>query len=274
MDGFNGTLEILAKDPRIAPYSPDWVRRSVVAGGEKVRILRYLLKHAPANGRNPRLLDVGGQIGSLVLYASKVGFEATAVDYELFTKNFAKILGEHGVEYPTCNVGTEPLPFENESFDAVTYLDVIEHHAFSPKRVLGEIYRVLAPGGRLVVTTPNHASVYNRLFLLLGRSVNDNFQQFFDGEANSEFYLGHHREYTGSELKRALQLTGFRVLECRAIEEDLQSLIFFLRRNFSWRELVNQRMPLAVRTLGNIWSALRLPFGRVLWAVGQKPNAR
>jgi SAM-dependent methyltransferase len=270
LEGFDKVLQLLAEDPRIAPYSPDWVRRGITAGGEKIRVLQYLLNHAPSRGDAPRLLDVGGQIGAFALYASRVGFRATAVDLELFTKIYAKILAGQGVDYPACDVGTEALPFANDSFDAVTYLDVIEHHAFSPKRVLREIYRVLAPEGKLVVSTPNHASIYNRMLLALGRSVNDNFQQYFDGATDS-VYPGHHREYTRSELRRALERTGFKVLESRVVEEDLASLIFWLRRNFSWKEVANQRIPLVVRTLGNIWSPLRLPFGRVLWAVGEKP---
>lgn len=273
IEGFDEVLQLIADDPRIAPYSPDWVRRGVAAGGEKVRVLRYLLDHWPANVEQPRLLDVGGQIGAFALFASRVGFNATAVDLELFTKIYAQILAEHGVNYPTCDVGADPLPFPEGSFDAVTYLDVIEHHAFSPKRVLREIYRVLAPGGRLVISTPNHASIYNRISLTLGRSVNDSFQPYFEGSADSAVYLGHHREYTQRELGRALELTGFRVVECRVMEEDLASLIFFLRRNFNWKEVTNQKIPLLVRTLGNIWSPLHLPFGRVLWAVGQKPAA-
>ncbi len=49
--------------------------------------------------------------------------------------------------------GSSALPFENESFDAVTCIDAINH---LPDRalVLGEWYRVLKGGGRLVFTDP------------------------------------------------------------------------------------------------------------------------
>jgi 2-polyprenyl-3-methyl-5-hydroxy-6-metoxy-1,4-benzoquinol methylase len=272
LEGFDQVLDLLAKDPRIAPNSPDWIRHSVVAGGEKVRILRYILKHVSSNGQPPRLLDVGAQIGSFALYASRVGFKVTAVDYDLFPKIYARILNDYGVEYVSCDVGKEPLPFADDSFEAVTYLDVIEHHAFSPKRVLREIHRVLAPGGMVVISTPNHASIYNRTLLMLGKSVNDNFNQYFEESADYATYLGHHREYTRGELRRALELTGFQVRECRVVEEDLASLVLFLRRCSTWKEILSQRRVFLVRVLGNIWSPLRLPFGRVLWAVGQKPN--
>jgi SAM-dependent methyltransferase len=193
------------------------------------------------------------------------------VDYGSFTKVYAGIAADHGVDYRECDVSSHVLPFADDSFDFVTYMDTIEHHAFSAKRVLLEIRRVLVPGGCLLVTTPNHASIYNRLLLLAGKSVNDNFDHYFDDSKNEPVYPGHHREYTRSELLAALQQTGFAVLECKAMDEDPSSLFYYARRSPPG-ELFRQRRWLMVRLLGKIWSSLRLPFGRFLWAVGQKTN--
>jgi SAM-dependent methyltransferase len=99
-------------------------------------------------------------------------------------------------------LGREPLPFADNSFNFATYTDVIEHHEFSPKRVLVEIHRVLVPGGRLILATPNHASIYNRIKLFLGGSVNDEFDYFFNTAANAKTYDGYHREFTRSEIDR------------------------------------------------------------------------
>lgn len=48
---------------------------------------------------------------------------------------------------------TDSIPFEDETFDCVTMLDVIEH-IFDQHKVLHEIFRVLKPDGLLIVTTP------------------------------------------------------------------------------------------------------------------------
>ncbi len=271
LEGFNQVIEQLAADPRIPADSRDWIQDNRAVGGDKVRILKHILKHASLNGQPARVLDVGAQIGALALFAAQAGCKAAAVDYGFYASQYGRIAADRGVDYRECDVALQPLPFSGDTFDFVTYTDVIEHHSFSPKRVLREIHRVLVPGGRIIVSTPNHASIYNRFLLLIGKSVNDNFDQYFDASAESNTYFGHHREYTRAELRMALKRAGFKVIECRVIEEDLGSLIRFLKfRGFTWSQIVRQRRALVVRALGRIWGTLHLPFGRVLWAVGEK----
>ena len=48
----------------------------------------------------------------------------------------------------------EPFPFQDSSFDTVVILEVVEH-VRDEREVLGEIARVLVPGGRLLLTTPH-----------------------------------------------------------------------------------------------------------------------
>ena len=163
------------------------------------------------------------------------------------------------------------MPFSDSQFDFVTYTDVMEHHSFSPKRVLQEIYRVLVPGGSVIVVTPNHASIYNRLKLLFGGSVNDDFNYFFNVSAGEKTYEGHHREYTRAELSASLRRTKFQVLECRVIEQDLNSLLRYVRRGRTPADISPEFRDLLLSTLGKIWSFLHLPLGRWIWAIGKKP---
>ena len=50
-----------------------------------------------------------------------------------------------------------PLPFGNEAFEEVICQDVLEHLPDYPS-LLGEIHRVMAPGGRLVIRSPHFTS--------------------------------------------------------------------------------------------------------------------
>jgi len=273
IEDFAQVIELLACDPRIAPHTPERMRDTLVSGGDKVRVLRFILRaHSPA-GSPPRVLDIGTQTGSFALFAAKFGCRVSALDYPFFAGIYSRIATSHGVDYRACDLASGQLPFEDRSFDFVTYTHVIEHHAFSPKPVLQEIHRVLAPGGRVIILTPNHASIYNRLMLFFGRSVYGGFDHFFDASAGTGTYLGHHHEFTAAELRAALERTGFHVRELRVIEEDLAPLLYFRRRYPERARNSPDRRFLLVRTLGPLWSLLHLPFGRVLWAVGEKPRA-
>ena len=65
------------------------------------------------------------------------------------------------------------LPFPAASFERALCLDVLEHLQYEEQpRALGELYRVLAPGGELLVSIPNLAHLQSRVqFLLRGRLI-------------------------------------------------------------------------------------------------------
>jgi len=57
-----------------------------------------------------------------------------------------------GIQFEICPL--EKMPYAGESFDAITLTDVLEHVA-DEKAALNEMFRVLKPGGRLIITTPH-----------------------------------------------------------------------------------------------------------------------
>ena len=66
-----------------------------------------------------------------------------------------------GVPFTRCNVD-EGLPYPDAAFDAVAAIEVMEHTR-APYRVLGEIARVLRPGGTLVFSVPNVGHMLSRV---------------------------------------------------------------------------------------------------------------
>jgi SAM-dependent methyltransferase len=79
-----------------------------------------------------------------------------------------KYRGPQGVQCVACDLN-ERIPYADGTFDVVVATEVIEH-LDNPQRLISEAARVLAPGGRVLITTPNPESIAQRLrFLFTGR---------------------------------------------------------------------------------------------------------
>jgi SAM-dependent methyltransferase len=105
------------------------------------------------------ILDMGagsGFLTRLLVQARKHGAERLAAcDID------AKTYAGDGVPFTQCNVD-EGLPYSDASFDAVVAIEVMEHTR-SSYLVLGEIARVLKPGGRVIFSVPNVGHMLSRL---------------------------------------------------------------------------------------------------------------
>jgi len=57
------------------------------------------------------------------------------------------------------------------------------------------------------------------------------------------------------------------------IDDDLESLLHY-RRRAGRVESISDSRDFVMRVLGEIWSKLRMPFGRWIWAVGEKRSSK
>lgn len=104
--------------------------------------------------RHGRLLDVGCAAGFFLVEA-KAHFQVRGVELSAFSSRFAR--EQFGLDVVTGTL--HDAAFERASFDLVTLWDVIEHVP-DPAAVLAEVGRVLAPDGRVVLTTGDIGSAY------------------------------------------------------------------------------------------------------------------
>jgi 2-polyprenyl-3-methyl-5-hydroxy-6-metoxy-1,4-benzoquinol methylase len=109
--------------------------------------------------RPGKLLDVGAGDGRFLKRMRDAGWDVLGLDTDEVAADLAR--NRFGVE-----VRTDPLHTLVElgrKFDAVTMSHVIEHVG-DPVATLGECWELVAPGGRLVVLTPNVRSEGHRVF--------------------------------------------------------------------------------------------------------------
>jgi len=97
--------------------------------------------------RGLRVLDLGTGTGLLAQFFHSQGAKVTAAD-----RNPDNLV----VDVRFVAVAGPQLPFADASFDIVVFNHVIEHVGARPEQdaVLGEISRVLAPGGQLYLAVP------------------------------------------------------------------------------------------------------------------------
>jgi SAM-dependent methyltransferase len=130
---------------------------------------------------------------------------------------------------PVVHVSTGRLPFDDGAFDAVVVIDVHEH-LDDPSGLNRELWRVVRPGGRIIVTTPNGdpSKPAVRIKNLLGMT--------------KETY-GHVRDgYTIPELRTMMSSVGF---EPRAdgFYSNFFTEMVELGINLAYVKLLNRKKP-------------------------------
>jgi SAM-dependent methyltransferase len=101
-----------------------------------------------------RALDVGCGAGQVVARLTEAGFEAHGVDVSEPNIIRAKKFSSRCQFYDGKH-----LPFADNYFDTAGALNVFEH-VEEPEDLIREVVRVVAPGGKIVISSPNFMRVF------------------------------------------------------------------------------------------------------------------
>ncbi|MFH0989463.1 MAG: class I SAM-dependent methyltransferase [bacterium] len=153
-----------------------------------------------------RLLEIGCGLGTDLLQFARGGALVTGVDLtprsiELVKQRFAL----YGLPVDARVADAEQLPFEDNSFDIVYSFGVLHHTPNTPKAI-NEVYRVLKPGGKIIIMLYHQSSMHVALGSLYRRlsgkapkegDRTDDWVRIYDGEDNP---LG--KAYTRNQVRR------------------------------------------------------------------------
>jgi SAM-dependent methyltransferase len=146
----------------------------------------FLARLYPQRGK---LVELGSSMGLQLDAFRKEGWDVLGVDPD---RNGCRHAA-NTLNIPTIAATLEAAGLPDESADVVVMLHVIEHLP-DPAQTLGEIHRVLKPGGHLVIETPRYDTL---MYKLLGR------------RERSLGCDGHIYFFTTDSLRKTYEAAGF-----------------------------------------------------------------
>jgi glycosyltransferase involved in cell wall biosynthesis/SAM-dependent methyltransferase len=228
----------LTPDPgREAAPAPDPGREAAPAPGPCVSYLHgwastaeatnYLNTHqtrlvktlqiTPPGGPNDRILEMGAYLQITPSLRSQLGYGEVRgcyygplgrVDHRTVTSSTGEVFS---CDIELFNAEKDRFPYDDAYFNTVLCCELIEHLFEDPMHLMSEVNRILRPGGHLVTTTPNIASLRALSGILQGYHPGFFHAYIKPAEGSGEVDARHNREYAPREIHQLLENSGFEV---------------------------------------------------------------
>ena len=154
--------------------------------------------YLPYLSKEGTLLEAGCGLGAVLIKLKSLGYTTIGLDY---AENALHAIRAHDPALRLQTGDVHALPYRSNSLDGYLSFGVLEHFEHGVEPALREAFRILAPGGVLVLTIP-YPNVVFRLVRLKRR---------LSGQSpltDPEFFES---AYTQHELSAAVEKVGFKV---------------------------------------------------------------
>ena len=205
--------------PATEQYITSWAanRESLAYLDTHLTRLAKTLEITPPGGPEDRILEMGAYLQITPALRSKLEYgcvrgcyygPAGRVDHRSVTSAEGETFD---CAIDLFNAEKDPFPYADGYFSTVLCCELIEHLTEDPMHLMSEINRIVKPGGHLVLTTPNIASLRGIAAVLEGYHPGI-FTAYIRPRADGEeVEARHNREYTPKEIQRLLENSGFSV---------------------------------------------------------------
>jgi ubiquinone/menaquinone biosynthesis C-methylase UbiE len=171
-----------------------WKKNNLLYVNKTIEVLE---KTTSLNGK--KIIEMGAGSGATSIKISSMGAVLTCLDYsdqslELIKKNYK----EAAVDIALLKADVENLPIKEGSYDICFHQGLLEHFR-NPLLQLKEQFRILKPGGLLLVDVPQRYSFYTiiKKYKMLRRT----------------WFAGWETEYDNVQLKKLLISIGFEYVQ-------------------------------------------------------------
>jgi glycosyltransferase involved in cell wall biosynthesis/SAM-dependent methyltransferase len=209
----------VAAEPTTIEYLRGWAASTEARGyldTHQTRLVKTLAI-TPPGGPCDRILEMGAYLQITPALRTKLGYGQVRGCYygKLGRTDHREVTSEQGEAF-ACEIDhfdaeKDPFPYPDGHFSTVLCCELLEHLFEDPMHLMGEINRILKPGGHLVLTTPNVASLRAISAILQGYHPGFFHAYIKPPEGSDEVDARHNREYAPREIHQLLENSGFEV---------------------------------------------------------------
>ena len=221
------TIPTLVPEPQQAPAAPHpWAEYILgYAGGSRERLdytrthltrLVRTLEITPPGAAGDRILEMGAYLQITPALKHLLGYGEVRGSYlgqrgQIDRRKAVSASGESfSCDIDLFDAERDAFPYPDGYFATVLCCELLEHLYHDPMHMMGEINRILRPGGALVLTTPNLCSLRAVEAILLGYHPGF-FHQYIRPNEHGEIEPRHNREYAPRDVALLLEQAGFEI---------------------------------------------------------------